>query len=140
LLKDKLKDLCDILKFKYMDFRYLYLSEFYMDHVLFYWQHYVCGQRCENCRNWTYMGRLKSDGIEIGSCSLWKEDFLDYHGHCFSWNQDLDEDERGYTHDEDGCEMPSKTPNGKQITVISQNGRWVYLHDGMPYWYSKKQC
>ena len=137
MLKDKLKNLYDTLEIKYQEFRYLDLPEFYMDHILFYWLHYLCGQKCGNCRNWTYTGRLQSDGIERGDCFLWKETFLSYHGHCFCWNQDLDEDERGYTHCEDGCEMPCETPNGKQITMISKNGRWIYLHDGEPTWYSK---
>jgi hypothetical protein len=133
---NKLKYFYDTLIVKYKEFRYLDFPEFYMDQILFRWQHYICGQRCQNCRNWIYMGRLKSLGkVEIGHCSIWNEDFLDYHGHCFSWNHDFTENERGFTHDEDRSEMPMKTPAGKWITVVSRNGRWMYLYDGMPKWY-----
>jgi hypothetical protein len=110
--------------------RYEMLEIIWYDNILHLWRHYFLHQRCENCRNWQYEGRRKNSDRKYGICLLLNEFPEDYHAHCYNWNLDLTDYERGVTDLPDGWEMGHKTPAGKQIVRISKNGHWLYLRDG----------
>jgi len=103
------------------------LEEWYLDNIEWRIRHHLLNQRCENCRNWYFEGRLAGRGC--GKCDL-EHHCYDYHDWCPIWNIDFDIDERGYTLCEDGWERVATTPAGKEITQVSKSGIWMYKHDG----------
>lgn len=102
-------------------------EEWYIDNIRWRIEHHVLGQRCENCRNWYYCGRLS--GRDLGRCELGSQ-YYDYHDWCPIWNMDFNIDENGYTLCEDGWERVITTLAGKKITQVSRSGIWMYKHDG----------
>lgn len=49
--------------------------------------------------------------------------------YCSNYNE-LPYQDDTYTTAGDGWRKTALTPAGKLITVVSKNGRWMYLHDG----------
>lgn len=110
------------------------LDEWYFDHVWWRIHHYVFRERCENCRNYHYKGKVRNE--MYGTCDIHTHEWTSYHGHCACWNLDIEADSQ-YAY-EDGCERPYVTPTSKTITQISRSGIWQYLYDGEPKWYNKR--
>ena len=102
---------------------------------------YIYHESCLKCRCWTYTGRHLINGnvISMGNCA-WNTIFgsdrqTSGTHYCDNFNYEpFDSDT--YTMLEDGHEELYVTPTGKEVTRISKNGRWLYLHDGKPTWWS----
>lgn len=106
-------------------------EEWYIDNVRWRIEHNILGQRCENCRNWHFCGRMNGRGV--GKCEL-ESQYCDYHDWCPIWNMDFNIDKNGYTLSEDGWERVITTLTGKKITQVSRSGIWMYKHDGEMTW------
>ncbi len=122
------------------DYLYFGLLEDWWDiHVTPRIRHYLYHERCENCRCWEYMGRhiINKKSIAFGKCAWnakYENPWTPANSYCFSYNV-MPTNSDMYTTFEDGWEDEFTTPAGKKITRISKNGRWMYLHDGHPYWW-----
>ena len=112
-----------------------------LDFTIVPWYHNVIlRERCRNCRCWRFMGRHIQDGQSKGyGVCLWdirRQTWFQTseNNWCECYNV-LPEKDATYTELPDGHEDFFVTPAGKEVTRISKNGRWLYLHDGRPYWW-----
>ena len=103
-------------------------DELYIDHIRWRILHHIFGQKCGNCRNWHFCGRMF--GSSYGRCDLDSLHWAGYHDWCPVWNIDCGIDDAVYTECEDGCLRVEKLPSGKHIVQESKSGIWMYKKDG----------
>lgn len=112
------------------------LPDFYYEHIHWRIRQLIYHESCKNCRAWTYKGRRIKNGCPVmyGTCA-WDKlsskpiDWTSENEYCHNYNE-LPYDEKQYTKLGDGWHATTMTPTGKEITIVSKNGRWLYLHDG----------